>query len=394
MAGLFASVKGAIRREWRQLWSTPWEWITTIALPVFWCVLMACLFQQGLMRELPVGVVDLDKTPQSLHVQGYFDALPSVKLHSLDSPEQALTGVRRGDLNGYIVIPEGWTRNARSTQADAIEIYIPKSIYAIGVNIEIDLKQALLAYSHESLKQMAFSVGANEKQADRLLNNLIVNTVLLGNIGFNFHAYLLATLFPGILGLTMILVTATSFVREFRDQTTRSWIKDANDNAWGAIVGKMLFWIGVYALLGLGYLAYFTGYAGWGIGASLGLWALAIVTLFVIMASWAVLFTSIFIPLGWVIVLSVCIGCTAPIYPYTGFSYPIESMTAGAQFLAHCFPLTHFMQLQSAAWVLHPPLQTWLVDWMLFALFAIVPLLIGIPLLKSRLEKFNGGLHE
>ena len=108
------------------------------------------------------------------------------------------------------------------------------------------------------------------------------------------------------------------------------------------------------------------------------------------MVTFAVLLTSLLVGAGWVIVLSICIGITAPIYPYTGFSYPIESMTTGAQWLAQTFPLTHFLRLQSAAWVLHPPIGVWLMNWLMLAVFAVIALGIGMPLLAKRLIKEGG----
>ena len=390
MSGFFTRALGAAKREFNRLISTPWEWVTAIVLPFIWCVLLCGLFHQGLMRDLPMGVVDLDKTPQSQSLQGYVDALPSVSLRSVDSPQAALDAIRAGDLFGYIVIPEDWTRHAKTPEASAVEIYVPKSLYAIGVNVEIDLKSALLAHSQESFVQMAHAVGANETLTDRWLHTLSVNTVLLGNIGFNFHAYLLATLIPGLLGLTSILVTASNFVREFRDKTVKAWLASAEGSPYAAIAGKIALWTSVYWVFGLGYLAYFAGYSGWGIGANLLLWAIAILTFFFVMVTFAVLLTSLLVGAGWVIVLSICIGITAPIYPYTGFSYPIESMTTGAQWLAQTFPLTHFLRLQSSAWVLHPPVGVWFMNWLMLAVFAVIALGIGMPLLAKRLIKEGG----
>lgn len=392
MSGFVRCVLGAAKREYDRLIATPWEWVTTIVMPIVWCVILCGLFHQGLMRELPLGVVDLDKTAQSQTLQGYMDALPSVQLRSVDSPQAALDDIRKGKLFGYVVIPEDWTREARTPQAPSIEIYVPKSLYAIGVNIEIDLKSALLAHSQESFRQMAHAVGANETLTHRLLNTLSVNTVLLGNIGFNFHGYLLATLIPGLLGLTTILAMASNLVREFRDKTVGAWLASANDRPIAAILGKAFLWCAVYWIFGLGYFAYFAGYSGWGIGANALLWIIAILTFIWVMITFAILVTSLLVGAGWVIVLSICIGITAPIYPYTGFSYPIESMTTGAQLLAQTFPMTHFLRLQSEAWVLHPPVGTWLADWFILAAFGVFALSVGLPLLAKRLVK-EGARH-
>ena len=67
-------------------------------------------------------------------------------------------------------------------------------------------------------------------------------------------------------------------------------------------------------------------------------------------------------------------------------------MTTGAQLLAQTFPMTHFLRLQSEAWVLHPPVGTWLTDWFILAAFGVFALSVGLPLLAKRLVK-EGARH-
>lgn len=51
--------------EFRGLARRPQEWLTGIVFPVAWLLLASTLFGSGLMRELPVGVVNLDQGPEA-----------------------------------------------------------------------------------------------------------------------------------------------------------------------------------------------------------------------------------------------------------------------------------------------------------------------------------------
>ena len=65
-----------------------------IVMPVIWCLLIAGLFGQGMIRDVPVGVVNLDHQPESIELEAKLDALPSVKLVSYDSPLEAQKAVK------------------------------------------------------------------------------------------------------------------------------------------------------------------------------------------------------------------------------------------------------------------------------------------------------------
>ena len=84
-----------------------------------------------------------------------------------------------------------------------------------------------------------------------------------------------------------------------------------------------------------------------------GVWAkwLLATHLLVLCSAGLALFFSAF-GLSWVIAVSSVICLLAPTFPFTGFSYPIESMTPGAKLLAEFLPLTHYLKAQANEWIL------------------------------------------
>lgn len=379
-----AALKASVIREVQTVLSRPWDIAMFIVMPVIWCVLIAGLFGNGLIRDVPVGVVNLDHQPESIELEIKLDALPSVKLFSYTTPLEASDAVKRADIYAYLVIPPNWLDRSGTPQAASLELYFPKTLYAIATTLELDIKQTLLADQMQKLERLAQTTGLNSEQAKRATSLVTVHSITLGNIAFNFQAYILPTLIPGILHLALALAVGSRLLAEWRDKNVHDWINVAGGSPLIAFLGKALPWWMLYTLYGFIYVAVMTGYLGWWVQGSLLLWLLGLAFFMAVMTLLPMFLIGVFMPLGWVIVLSCTVGYIAPIFPYTGFSYPLDSMAEPVQWLAMTFPLTHYFQFQGEQWIVAAPLGHSLYTLGKIAIFALVWFGAGYALFKKR----------
>ena len=379
-----AALKASVIREVQTVLSRPWDIAMFIVMPVIWCVLIAGLFGNGLIRDVPVGVVNLDHQPESIELEIKLDALPSVKLFSYITPLEASDAVKRADIYAYLVIPPNWLDRSGTPQAASLELYFPKTLYAIATTLELDIKQTLLADQMQKLERLAQTAGLNSEQAKRATSLVTVHSITLGNIAFNFQAYILPTLIPGILHLALALAVGSRLLAEWRDKNVHDWINVAGGSPLIAFLGKALPWWMLYTLYGFIYVAVMTGYLGWWVQGSLLLWLLGLAFFMAVMTLLPMFLIGVFMPLGWVIVLSCTVGYIAPIFPYTGFSYPLDSMAEPVQWLAMTFPLTHYFQFQGEQWIVAAPLGHSLYTLGKIAIFALVWFGAGYALFKKR----------
>lgn len=379
-----AALKASVIREVQTVLSRPWDIAMFIVMPVIWCVLIAGLFGNGLIRDVPVGVVNLDHHPESIELEIKLDALPSVKLFSYTTPLEASDAVKRADIYAYLVIPPNWLDRSGTPQAATLELYFPKTLYAIATTLELDIKQTLLADQMQKLERLAQTAGLNSEQAKRATSLVTVHSITLGNIAFNFQAYILPTLIPGILHLALALSVGSRLLAEWRDKNVHDWINVAGGSPLIAFLGKALPWWMLYTLYGFIYVAVMTGYLGWWVQGSLLLWLLGLAFFMAVMTLLPMFLIGVFMPLGWVIVLSCTVGYIAPIFPYTGFSYPLDSMAEPVQWLAMTFPLTHYFQFQGEQWIVAAPLGHSLYTLGKIAIFALVWFGAGYALFKKR----------
>lgn len=384
----------SICREVRTVLRSPWDITMFIVMPVIWCLLIAGLFGQGMIRDVPVGVVNLDHQPESIELEAKLDALPSVKLVSYDSPLEAQKALKRSDIYAYLTIPDRWLDRSGKPDASSLELYFPKSLYAIATTLELDIKQALLAFQKENLVKLAQTAGLNEKQAKRATELIGVHSITLGNIAFNFQAYILPTLIPGILHLGLALALASRLLAEWHDKKVKLWLDVAKGSPLIAFLGKAIPWWILYTFYGFVYIAIMTGYLGWWVQGSLLLWLIGLAFFMAVMTLLPLFLIGVFMPLGWVIVLSCTVGYIAPIFPYTGFSYPLDSMAEPVQWLAMTFPLTHYFHFQGQEWILNAPLTSSLYTLGKLAIFALLWFGVGFALFKKRIAQEVAGENE
>ena len=338
------------------------------------------------MRNIPVGLVDYDNSAESRDLIRSLDAVASVDFVNYENPQAATADLATGNIYALFVIGHNWSEKTSGSRSDsALELFLNKSYYAIATTVETDLKLALSQIQIGQMLEAASVVGGGFAGNKERLAVLDADILIAGNPALNFKAYLLTTILPGVLALGAILTCVGSLTREWRLKTVHQ-VVETYSHLTGFLLGRMSFWLVLYSLMGLTYLAWFTGWEGWGVQGSLAAWALGIVLFFASMPALAMLYTSL--SPSWIIAMSVAIGTTAPIFPFTGFSFPLDSMDAAAQLLAQFLPLTWYLRLHSSQWVLGSELSHTIYLLSMLSLFVIIPAAVGLTLMPRRMRKW------
>lgn len=386
MSSFLSDFKRAFVQEARTTSDTPLLWLTGIVVPVFWCLAVVAVFATGLMRNIPVGLVDYDNSAESRDLIRSLDAVASVDFVNYENPQAATADLATGNIYALFVIGHNWSEKTSGSRSDsALELFLNKSYYAIATTVETDLKLALSQIQIGQMLEAASVVGGGFAGNKERLAVLDADILIAGNPALNFKAYLLTTILPGVLALGAILTCVGSLTREWRLKTVHQ-VVETYSHLTGFLLGRMSFWLVLYSLMGLAYLAWFTGWEGWGVQGSLAAWALGIVLFFASMPALAMLYTSL--SPSWIIAMSVAIGTTAPIFPFTGFSFPLDSMDAAAQLLAQFLPLTWYLRLHSSQWVLGSELSHTIYLLSMLSLFVIIPAAVGLTLMSRRMRKW------
>lgn len=384
MRAWFSKAAAAARFEVAWVLSHPKEWLAAVAAPLVWCLMLIAAFGDGLMTQIPVGYTDADRSAASREVIETLSALPSVRLVPFADVAAAERALKTASVYGVVTIPENFEADRRRGTGSPVVLQINKLYYAVGTILEVDLKTALMNLkAAETAVQLTRGGGTFAENARRLRLSM-PEVYFLGNPAFNFSAYLLPTLVPGVMALGALLGFVASLVREWREGRVTAWLAAARGSATAAVAGKLTPWIAVWFLAGGVWVAGFAGAAGWGVAGSLSVWFLGTALLMLSMAALA-LFAASLAP-SWVIAVSACICLVAPTFPFTGFSFPLDAMSPGAQLFGVFLPLTHYLELQAGVWVLDAPAAVLIKQLGLLALFPLVMGGVGLPMLVRRMH--------
>ena len=367
-----AGVRRAFCYEVRWVGGHPKEWLAAIAAPLLWCLLMVLEFNGGIMTNLPVGVVDLDRSAASREVVQLLSAVPSMRLTPFEDAVSADRALRSASIYASITIPENFELDRRRGEGSPVVVQLNKTYYGVGTILEVDVKTALSAAKVQGAVVKTTSAGGTFEANARQLRLTRPDVYFLGNSAFNFGAYLLPAMVPGVMALGALLGFVSSLVREWREGRLREVLQIAGGSPTALLVGKLAPWCAVWLIAGGIWVAGFAGWAGWGAAGSLGVWLLGTALLMLSMAGLAVF--AVAVSPTWVIALSVSICLIAPTFPFTGFSFPLDAMTPGAQLFGSLLPLTHYLKLQSAVFVLDSPAD---VVAALVITLAAFPLVLG-----------------
>ena len=102
-------------RECKRLVSRPVYLICIIGVPLFCAFFFPTLMWQGVPNDLPVAVVDLDKSKSSRNLIRTLESMSFVDVdYKLNSYHEAREAMQRNEIYAFLMIPEGVQEKASS----------------------------------------------------------------------------------------------------------------------------------------------------------------------------------------------------------------------------------------------------------------------------------------
>jgi ABC-2 type transport system permease protein len=205
----------------------------------------------------------------------------------------------------------------------------------------------------------------------------------------SFERALAGAFLPTILHLFVLGGAAYAIGREFRDRTAGAWIASAHGGIIPALVGKLLPLLLCFTALAIGAVAWLAGYRGWTANGSVLVWSLGLLTLIIACCAIPAMIVGLTGTLRIALALVAFANVTA--VSFTGFTYPLFSMTTAAKVWSAIVPFHYFYQIQQQQWNIGAPLSVSAAPFVvLWGVFIAVPLAIAIPLLAKRCRDPQG----
>ncbi|MBR6992274.1 MAG: ABC transporter permease [Bacteroidales bacterium] len=335
----------SLRREFRRIrYEGQSRYLVLTTLGVVFCyVFFLTLMDEGQPQRLPIAIVDQDGSYLSRRLCHEIDATQGVRVVAVyGSHSEARQAMQRQEIYAFLEIPEGTYDELLSFTRPHIVLYSNNAYLLSGSlsyrSLATISKLASGAVEREVLRKK----GYGERQIMGLIQPIELDTHLISNPTANYQPYVLTTMLPGMLGLSVLLLTVYMVGKERKSGTMPEWL---GQSPYAALLGKMAPYTLWFSLLGVvGNMVLF----GWCHFELHGSFCLVVVfTLLLVLAMQS---TGVF--LAGMIPEPHLATCFAAIYgtlafTMAGFSYPVTSMPPALQALSQLFPLRHYYKAVS-----------------------------------------------
>ena len=254
MGGAFGS---AWRREVRFLATHFWDLALVTWVPLLLMAVVAIQLSSGVMRGLPIAVVDQDGTAVSRELTRRLDAAPGLHVAARPADMRAAEALVRSNRAYVVVLIPADTERAvlRGSTGSITTFYNASYSTPSGAALR-EVGNVVQGYAATlAAEQTAAVAGPGKVRRPPVA----AQSAVLFNPQGSYELQLVALVHPALLHLIFMVAVVSALGRELRDGTIGAWIgADPPARAAAAVAGKLAPYLAIFTgwgLLAVGYVA-------------------------------------------------------------------------------------------------------------------------------------------
>lgn len=344
------SIIRVIRRELDIIRRRPVYILASVGVLAVNVIFYTTLMKDGLPHDLPIGVVDLDRSSTSRSFSQQLDATQLGQVIYYDDLHLARHDMETGRLTSFVVIPEGFNADIQAQHQPHMAYYV-NSLYFVGGALAYKDIMTMVNLTNGAVqREVLRAKGYNEREARALIQPIVLDQHQIGNPATNYGVYLNGVLLPGILEMIVILITIYAVGTELKYGTSRQLLSMADGSIEKALLGKLVPYNIIFTVLGIALELLLFHWLKYPLKGSIG-WMFLDMLLLVSASEAMGLFIVELFP---VLRLAVSVGAIISVLGFSlaGFSLPVEAMPPYVQGFSAIFPLRHYylIHVQETLW--------------------------------------------
>ncbi|MDR6238231.1 ABC-2 type transport system permease protein [Aureibacter tunicatorum] len=202
---------------------------------------MATILGNGLITNLPIGVIDQDYSFSSRNIIRNVNSNPSLniicKLNSIKEAKKALQEKR---IYGFFIIPKNFEKNASAFKPTTIPYYFHYALLTAGSTVYSELTKTLrtISFAPSLTKGLALGLDAKSIEFSILPIKPIIHP--MSNPSLSYFTYLSSSFVYILIQILIILVTIYCFGTEWSKRTTGALWHLSKHSTLSLIIGKLL----------------------------------------------------------------------------------------------------------------------------------------------------------
>lgn len=383
----FTYIREVAKREIKRMSSRPLYIIVVIILPVISILFFYSLLKDGVPTKMPIAIVDLDQTATSRKISRAIDVTPLSKVTLyLQSETEAMSELRKGNIYGFVVLPQNLQSDIFSSHQTVISYYYQNGFLIAGGLMQNDLTLILHTLSGGINIQKREAMGQPADYITSQVQPVQLYSHQLFNPTASYPVYITTIILPIMLQLFILLMTVYCIGIEIKEHTSHEWLRLSDKSIGIALTGKLLPY--TLAFFTLMMFQNFMLYKVMQVPMNTSIGWLMLGSLMFVLAYQAIgIFCIGLLPMMrhslnmaafyGILALTLC-----------GFTFPIEAMPPVFQYWATGFPVRHYMHLLQSQILAGFELRYSLLSYLYLLLFLLIPFTI-IRRLKSALVYQN-----
>jgi len=311
--------------------------------PIMSFALIAAIFYKGVVHDMPIVVVDNDKSKLSRELLFNIDSSPTMKItHNLNSLQEAIELVKRGEAYGIVIIPSNFLKDTLLQKQPKVTAMLNTQYILIGKILTSALSATVMQSSAQVEYVKTLRTLQNPEATINSISPIGLQITPFFNTYQNYFLFLVSALLPSIWQIFIVVTTIVAFGSMFKAKQEREFFKDGSVEM--KIIGILLPYTTAYMLLGIMYLFFIYGTLGWSFQGS---FALMIFGMFLTTVAYQGIALLFFVT-GFDYARSLSLGAvyTAPAFAFLGVTFPIYNMNALALFWRDMLPVSYLVELQ------------------------------------------------
>ncbi len=235
-SGFFAVVK----RECFILTSRPLYFFVALIFPLFALFFMTTIFGNGMIDNIPVGIVDEDESKMSREVERLCSAVPEIRVErKFSNTAEARDALLSKKIYGYLIIPHNFQEDVDASRNTTLTLCYHYAFLSVGSEVLQGFLNALRIIAVSPLRQTTDFLGINDETLETLASPISIQSHPLYNPTLNYSSYLTFPYFWVLFQILILLNIAYSFGNDFNDKRkVRECLKTGNNKFVNVILGK------------------------------------------------------------------------------------------------------------------------------------------------------------
>ncbi len=250
------------KREISRIKSSKFMLAVIFVLPIFFSLVIWWTFSAGTVKDLPIAVLDLDNSDISRGITRAIDSTPSADVkYKVESYDQGHNLIKSGQAYAFIVFPQHFKKDLNRNNRPKIVFYYNNQTILIGGILSKDIQSAVITSMKAIDAQIRMKKGLSKDAVMKKVNLIRVDERIKSNPYMNYAYFLAYAAIAHIFQIFAVLFSVWTLGIEFKEGTTKEWLKTANDSIFNAVFGKLCVYLTIFSSqILLIYICYITLY--------------------------------------------------------------------------------------------------------------------------------------